>query len=129
MFTVITPLCVFRKQPGQKFLALDSICPYTTVEEVKENTGWEIEETKVPTMEPPTTEELAAIKKVDVNDILSYEFKEAGSPGGELKNKAASPKLQAGESEIPVARPFSCYFFLILRSSIQSPIFLTDVIV
>jgi len=75
MFTVITPLCIFRKQPGQKFLALDSIYPYTTIEEVKENTGWEIEDTKVQTLDPPTAEELAAIKKVDVNDILSYEFK------------------------------------------------------
>ena len=27
LFTVITPLCIFRKQPGEKFLALDSIYP------------------------------------------------------------------------------------------------------
>ncbi len=74
LFTVITPLCIFRKRPNQKFLALDRIFPYTTLDEVKENTGWEIEETKIPAMGPPTAEELAAIKRVDVNDILSYEF-------------------------------------------------------
>jgi len=45
------------------------------LEEVKENTGWEIDQTEVPVMEPPTAEELAAIKKVDPNNILHFEFK------------------------------------------------------
>ena len=35
LFTVITPLCIFRKPPGEKFLRLDSIFPYTTLEEVR----------------------------------------------------------------------------------------------
>jgi len=74
LFTLITPLCIFRKQPGRQFLALDSIFPYTTLAEVKENTGWEIEETNVSTVNPPTAEELAALRKVDANDILSFEF-------------------------------------------------------
>ncbi|MBC7076191.1 MAG: CoA-transferase [Syntrophomonadaceae bacterium] len=73
-FTVITPLCIFRKPAGEKYLKLDCIFPYTTVEEVKENTGWEIEEKDVPVMAPPTEEELAAIKKVDPNNILAFEF-------------------------------------------------------
>jgi len=75
LFTVITTLCIFRKQPGEKYLKLDCIFPYATVEEVKENTGWEIEETQVPVMALPTAEELAAIRKVDINNILAYEFK------------------------------------------------------
>lgn len=74
-FTVITPLCVFRKPVGEKYLKLDCIFPYTTIEEVKENTGWLIDETEVPVMDPPTEEELAAIKKVDPNNILAFEFK------------------------------------------------------
>lgn len=73
-FTVITPLCIFRKPAGEKYLKLDCIFPYTTLEEVKENTGWEIEETEVPVMAPPTEEELAAIKRVDPNNILAFEF-------------------------------------------------------
>jgi glutaconate CoA-transferase subunit B len=75
LFTVITPLCIFRKPIGEKYLKLDCIFPYTSSAEVKENTGWDIEETQVPVMDPPTPDELAAIKKVDVNHILAYEFK------------------------------------------------------
>jgi len=74
-FTLITPLCIFRKPPGEKYLKLDCIFPYTTLEEVKANTGWEIEETDVPVMDLPTEEELAALKKVDPNKILHFEFK------------------------------------------------------
>ncbi len=74
-FTVITPLCIFRKPVGEKYLKLDCIFPYTTLEEVKENTGWVIDETEVPVMAPPTEEELTAIKQVDPNNILAFEFK------------------------------------------------------
>ena len=34
-----------------------------------------IKETQAPVMAPPTAEELAAIRKVDINDVLAYEFK------------------------------------------------------
>jgi hypothetical protein len=34
-----------------------------------------IDETSVPVMDPPTDAELAAIKKVDPNNILGFEFK------------------------------------------------------
>lgn len=74
-FTVITPLGIFRKPPGNSYLKLDWIFPYTTLEEVRENTGWEIEENQVPVMAPPSAEELAAIKRVDPNNILGFEFR------------------------------------------------------
>jgi len=74
-FTLITTLAIFRKPAGEKYLKLDCIFPYTTLEEVKENTGWEIDETDVPVMDPPTAEELAALKRIDPNNILAYEFK------------------------------------------------------
>jgi glutaconate CoA-transferase, subunit B len=77
LFTVITPLCIFRKPIGEKLLRLDCIFPYTTIEEVKENTGWVIDETKVPVMDPPAEAELAAIRQVDPNNILAFEFKQA----------------------------------------------------
>ncbi len=74
-FTVITPLCIFRKPAGEKLLKVDCVFPYTTLDEVKANTGWTIDQTSVPTMDPPTEEELAAIKRVDPNNILGFEFK------------------------------------------------------
>jgi glutaconate CoA-transferase subunit B len=74
-FTVMTTLCIFKKPTGEKYLKLDCIFPYTTLEEVKENTGWVIDETQVPVMDAPTEEELKAIKAVDPYNILAYEFK------------------------------------------------------
>lgn len=75
LFTLITPLAIFRKPVGENELKLECIFPYTTLEEVKENTGWVIDETDVPVMDPPTEEELNAIKRVDPNNILGFEFK------------------------------------------------------
>ena len=55
-------------------LALDSIFPYTTLEEVKANTGWEITQTDVPVYPEPTEEELKLLEKVDPNRIRYVEF-------------------------------------------------------
>lgn len=74
-FTLVTPLCIFRKPIGEKYLKLDCIFPYTTIDEVKENTAWVIDETEVPIVEPPTEEELAAIKRIDPYNIRAFEFK------------------------------------------------------
>lgn len=71
-FTVVTNLCIFRLRDG--LLVLDSIFPYTTMDEVKENTGWEITQTNVPVYPAPTPEELAALEKVDPNHIRYKEF-------------------------------------------------------
>ncbi|KUG04324.1 3-oxoadipate coa-transferase subunit b [hydrocarbon metagenome] len=73
-FTLITTLGIFRKPVGEKLLKLECMFPYTTIEEIKEKTGWVIDETEVPVMAPPTEEELAALKKVDPNNILAFEF-------------------------------------------------------
>ncbi len=75
LFTVITPLCIFRKPPGEKYLRLDAVFPYTTLKEIKENTGWEVEEADAPVLNPPRPDELAAVRRVDVNNILAFEFK------------------------------------------------------
>jgi glutaconate CoA-transferase subunit B len=74
-FTVITPLCIFRKPAGEKLLRLDGIFPYTTLNEIKENTGWDMEESGAPVISPPEPDELSAIRTVDVNNILAFEFK------------------------------------------------------
>jgi glutaconate CoA-transferase subunit B len=73
--TLITPLCIFRKAQHQKYLKLSCVFPYTTVEEVVANTGWTIEETQAAVAEPPSEAELNAIRHVDANRILHYEFK------------------------------------------------------
>ena len=71
-FTVVTNLCIFRLKNG--FLELDSIFPYTTIDEVRENTGWEISAADVPVCAAPTPDELAALERVDPNRIRYIEF-------------------------------------------------------
>lgn len=71
-FTVVTNLSVFRLKNGQ--LELDSIFPYTTLEQVKECTGWEITQTDVPFYEPPTREELQILERIDPQRIRNIEF-------------------------------------------------------
>jgi glutaconate CoA-transferase subunit B len=70
--TVVTNLCIFRLKNGS--LELDSIFPYTSMDEIRENTGWEIPPADVPIYPAPTTEELAALEKVDPNRIRYIEF-------------------------------------------------------
>lgn len=69
---VVTNLCIFRLKNGS--LELDSIFPYSSIDEIRENTGWEIPPADVPTCPAPTTEELAALEKVDPNRIRYIEF-------------------------------------------------------
>jgi glutaconate CoA-transferase subunit B len=71
-FTLVSDLGIFRMKDGE--LALDSIFPYTTLEEVKANTGWEITQTDVPVYPEPTEEELKLLEKVDPNRIRYVEF-------------------------------------------------------
>ncbi len=71
-FTLVTNLCVFRMKDG--LLRLDSIFPYSSFAEVQENTGWKIEETNAPIMDPPTKEELEALDQVDPNKVRLLEF-------------------------------------------------------
>ncbi|NPV26390.1 MAG: CoA-transferase [Firmicutes bacterium] len=71
-FKVITNLCTMVMRNGR--LELESIHPYSSLEEVKANTGWEITQTEVPFTPAPTEEELAALEKVDPNRIRYIEF-------------------------------------------------------
>ncbi|NPV30612.1 MAG: CoA-transferase [Firmicutes bacterium] len=72
VYKVITPLCTFVMRNGE--LEVESVHPYTTLEEVRKNTGWEITQTEAPVTPPPTDAELAALAKVDPNKIYLAEF-------------------------------------------------------
>ncbi|MCL1915612.1 MAG: hypothetical protein FWG17_02720 [Desulfovibrionaceae bacterium] len=71
-FTLVTNLCIFRMKGG--LLHLDSIFPYSSFQEVQENTGWTIAEKDAPFAAPPTEKELAALNKVDPNKVRLLEF-------------------------------------------------------
>jgi len=73
VFRVFTDLCIFDFKDGK--LQVEGIFPYTNLEEVKQNTGWEITQKDVPVIAPPTGEELAALEIVDPNRMRYIEFK------------------------------------------------------
>ena len=69
---LVTPFCTFKMEGGR--FQVESVHPYSSLEEVRENTGWEIEEREVRFTPPPTGEELAALAEVDPAGVRYTEF-------------------------------------------------------
>lgn len=68
---VVTSLCVMDFEPETKQMRLKSVHPGVTVEQVVENTGFElIIPEDVPTTPIPTEKELEILNKVDPNNIV-----------------------------------------------------------
>jgi len=74
IYKIVTPLCVFGYKDSR--LYLEGISPYTTIEEVKAKTGFEIIESTVPTIKKPTIEELSLLKRIDPKGLRYKEFSE-----------------------------------------------------
>ncbi len=72
IFRVVTPLCIFNMANGR--LEVEGVFPYTTLDEVKANTGWEITQTSVPVYAEPSQQELEMLDKIDPNKIRNVEF-------------------------------------------------------
>ena len=69
---VVTPLCIFIKRDGR--LQLESIHPYSSAEEVAQQTEFAIETEGVPFTPAPTAAELAALSRVDPEKVRLVEF-------------------------------------------------------
>lgn len=72
LWKIITPLCIFEFKNG--ILQLDSIHPHSSLEEIKENTDFEIVYNEIKYTEAPTTKELSILKRIDPSDYRSKEF-------------------------------------------------------
>ena len=73
---VITNLCVMDFEPKTKRMRLVSVHPGVKVEDVINNTGFElIIPDEVPVTEPPTEKELEFIRKIDPDGVRELEFK------------------------------------------------------
>lgn len=70
VYRVVTPLAVFKKENG--FLGLESIHPYSSYEEVAENTGFPV--SQAPFTPLPTEEELKLLNEFDPKRIREIEF-------------------------------------------------------
>ncbi len=68
----ITPLCILDFEESSKRMRLKSVHPGVTVQQVVENTGFElIVQAHVPVTEPPTPEELSTLReRIDVEGML-----------------------------------------------------------
>lgn len=72
LWRIVTPLCVFEFRNGK--LRLESIHPTSSIEEVREHTGFELLYDELRYTELPTDQELATLKKIDPHDYRSIEF-------------------------------------------------------
>ncbi|MDF2986668.1 MAG: coenzyme transferase [Eubacterium sp.] len=69
---IVTPLCVFKMYKGE--LLLDSIHPTSSIEEVADNTGFDIRYIDIRETPAPTKEELRLLSSIDPNDYRNIEF-------------------------------------------------------
>lgn len=72
IYRYVTPLCVFKTVNGE--VVLDGIFPYSSLEEVQKNTGFEIKYDKIHFIAPPTGEEMRILNMIDPNRIRNLEF-------------------------------------------------------
>lgn len=71
---VVTPLCVFQREPNSGLLRVESIHPYSTSKEVAAQTGFRVEVDGTPVTPPPTEEEWTALKAIDPTGVRRTEF-------------------------------------------------------
>lgn len=69
---VFTPLCTFENIDGH--LELIERMPGVSLEEIQDNTGFDIKAATVPEMAPPTQEELSMIQQIDPKRIRDIEL-------------------------------------------------------
>ena len=70
---LVTPLCLFERRGGR--LEVASVHPGVSVEQVRENTGWDIGPGPFPETPPPTEEELDALARIDPRRVREAEFR------------------------------------------------------
>lgn len=68
---VITTLGILRPDPVTKELVVDSYYPFSSIEEMKTNTAWDLKVSPQVKVTPePTAEELTVLHAVDVTNVL-----------------------------------------------------------
>ncbi|NKE04750.1 CoA-transferase subunit beta [Mesobacillus selenatarsenatis] len=72
LWKIVTPLCVFEFKNGK--LHLDTIHPTSSLQEVMDNTGFELLYDEIKYTAEPTKEELIMLKKIDPFDYRGIEF-------------------------------------------------------
>ena len=69
---IVTPLCVFKMEEGE--LVLDTIHPTSSLDEVRENTGFSVKYDEIRYTPMPSQRELVLLGKIDPEDYRNIEF-------------------------------------------------------
>lgn len=69
---IVTPLCVFKMEEGE--LVLDTIHPTSSLDEVRENTGFNVKYDEIRYTPMPSQRELVLLGKIDPEDYRNIEF-------------------------------------------------------
>lgn len=69
---IVTPLCVFKYENGE--LLLDTIHPTSNLQEVIDNTGFEVKYRSIEFTPLPTKEELTILRRIDPKNYRNIEF-------------------------------------------------------
>jgi glutaconate CoA-transferase subunit B len=69
---IVTPLCVFKYENGE--LLLDTIHPTSSLQEVIDNTGFEVKYKSIEYTPLPTKEEMTILKRMDPKNYRNIEF-------------------------------------------------------
>ncbi len=69
---IVTPLCTFKLINGR--LTLHSIHPYSSFDEVQNNTGFTLDPTGICQTLPPTLDEMRILNQIDPDDLRNIEF-------------------------------------------------------
>lgn len=72
VYKIVTPLCVFKYEDGE--IILDSIHSTSSLQEVIDNTGFEIKYKNLTVTKDPTDEELKMLNIIDPHDYRNIEF-------------------------------------------------------
>jgi len=73
LYRIVTPLCMFKMAGGR--LVLDAVFPHSSVEEVRDNTGFDVICDNVREEPAPTAEELRILRMIDPKKNRVMEFK------------------------------------------------------
>jgi glutaconate CoA-transferase subunit B len=69
---VVSPLCVFRRKQGQ--LHVEEVYPTTTIDEIRQNTGFAIPDSPFAVGEQATKDELETIDSVDPHGVRFFDW-------------------------------------------------------
>ena len=73
LYRIVTPLCIFKMVNGE--VVLESIHSTSSLEEVIENTSFEIKYDQLKVTDDPTIKEMSILRQIDPKKIRYSEFK------------------------------------------------------